>query len=122
VTRPIVRARPGSYVARTLQTRARIWLCGPLRVELDGRRVEALLPARQGRLLFAYLVLRRRRPVGRDELVEALWPREAPVDPHAALNTLVARLRAALGVSTIGGRGELSLALGLDPWIDVETA
>jgi DNA-binding SARP family transcriptional activator len=97
-------------------------LCGPLRVELDGRRVEGRLPARQGRLLFAYLVLRRRRTVGRDELVEALWPHAAPVDPHAALNTLVARLRAALGAGTIAGRGELSLALGLDPSVDVETA
>ena len=97
-------------------------MCGPLRVELDGRRVEALLPARPGRLLFAYLVLRRRRAVGRDELVEALWPHGAPADPHAVLNTLVARLRAALGAGTVAGRGELSLVLGPDPWIDVETA
>jgi DNA-binding SARP family transcriptional activator len=84
--------------------------------------VEALLPARQGRLLFCYLVLFRRRPVGRDELVEALWPQRSPVDSQAALNTLVARLRVALGADSVGGRSELSLVLGADPWIDVEVA
>jgi DNA-binding SARP family transcriptional activator/DNA-binding CsgD family transcriptional regulator len=67
-------------------------------------------------------VLRRLRPVGRDELVEALWPRRSPVDAQAALNTLVARLRAALGAGVIAGRSELSLVLGDDPWIDVEAA
>ncbi len=48
----------------------RISLCGRLSVELEGARPE--LPGRQGRLLFAYLVLQRGRPVRRDELVEAL--------------------------------------------------
>ena len=123
VTVVIVGELPGSYLAGTLQSqRARIWLCGPLRVELDERRVEALLPARQGRLLFAYLVLWRRRPVGRDELVEALWPQRSPTDAQGALNTLVGRLRAALGPRKVAGRSELSLVLGPDPWIDVEVA
>jgi hypothetical protein len=122
VTVVMVGELPGRYFAGTLQSqRARIWLCGPLRVELDGRRVETLLPARQGRLLFTYLVLRR-RPVGRDELVEVLWPQRSPVDAQGALNTLVARLRAALGAGTVAGRSELSLVLGSDPWIDVEVA
>jgi DNA-binding SARP family transcriptional activator/tetratricopeptide (TPR) repeat protein len=111
------------YLAQTLQSqRASIWLCGPLRVEFGARRVEALLPARQGRLVFAYLVLRRERPVARDELVEALWPGRSPEHPNAALDTLISRLRGALGADRISGRRELSLVLGPDPWIDVEVA
>jgi DNA-binding SARP family transcriptional activator len=102
--------------------RASIWLCGPLRVQFGARRVEALLPARQGRLVFAYLVLRRERPVARDELVEALWPGRSPEHPNAALDTLISRLRGALGADRISGRRELSLVLGPDPWIDVEVA
>ena len=44
-------------------------LCGPLGVELAGR--EVVLPGRQGRLAFAYLVVNRRRAVARDELDRA---------------------------------------------------
>ena len=57
---------------------ARIHLCGRLVVEWDGERLERDLPGRQGRLLFAYLVLNRDRPVRRDELIEALWSEEGP--------------------------------------------
>ena len=48
-----------------------VQLCGQFVVELRGRRVEQRLPSRQGRCLFAYLVLRRPRAVGRDELSDA---------------------------------------------------
>jgi len=34
---------------------ARVQLCGALVVELSGKRINHLLPGRQGRLLFAYL-------------------------------------------------------------------
>jgi hypothetical protein len=34
---------------------ARVQLCGTFAVELMGRRIDNLLPGRQGRLLFAYL-------------------------------------------------------------------
>src|SRR3954466_11491935 len=53
--------------------RTRIELCGRLLVEIDGEGLHEALPGRQGRLLFAYLVLNRDRPVRRDELVDALW-------------------------------------------------
>ena len=46
----------------------RVHLCGRLQVEWDGERLEAAIPGRQGRLLFAYLTLHRERPVRRDEL------------------------------------------------------
>jgi SARP family transcriptional regulator, regulator of embCAB operon len=53
---------------------AKVQLCGRLVLELDGERAEALLPGRQGRLLFAFLVTNRNRTLTRAEPVEALWP------------------------------------------------
>ncbi|HEX2086402.1 MAG TPA: AAA family ATPase [Solirubrobacteraceae bacterium] len=98
----------------------RISLCGRLSVELDGERVE--LPGRQGRLLFAYLVLHRDRPVRRDELVEALWSEgEAPAGGEALAPPL-SRLRKALGAGRLEGRAELQLLLPADAWIDWEVA
>jgi pentatricopeptide repeat protein len=51
-----------------------VQLCGKLVLELDGERIEGRLPGRQGRLLFAFLVVNRNRTLTRDELVEAIWP------------------------------------------------
>ena len=42
---------------------ARIQLCGRFVVDIDGSRIEDTLPGRRGRVLFAYLVLNRGRPV-----------------------------------------------------------
>ena len=42
--------------------RLRIQICGTLAIERDGRRLDGLLPGRQGRLLFTYLVVNRHRP------------------------------------------------------------
>src|SRR3954453_18742107 len=86
--------------------------CGHLGVELDGERVEAALPGRQGRLLLAYLVLHRDRPVRRDELVEALWGGGAPPRAGDALRPPpLSRLRKPRGQGRIDGRGELTLVL-----------
>ena len=41
----------------------RIELCGQLAVEIEGTRIEGSLRGRQGRLLLAYLVLNRHRPI-----------------------------------------------------------
>lgn len=103
-------------------TGTRIQLCGRLVARVDGRRVEAALPGRQGRLAFTYLVLHRLRPVTRDELVAALWPAEPPRATSAALSALLSKLRRALGGATLAGRGELRLQLGSDAWVDVEAA
>src|SRR5687768_1424222 len=52
----------------------RIYVCGRLAVEAGSVVVrEADFPARQGRRLWAYLVLNRRLPVGRADLAEAVW-------------------------------------------------
>jgi len=91
-------------------------------VELEGRRVEDSLPARQGRLLFAYLALNRDRPVRREELIDCIWPQHPPADAAGALNSLVSRLRRALGAGVIEGRAELSLALPRDAEIDLASA
>ena len=107
----------------TLQSAgARVWLCGELRVQLDGNDVRRALPARQGRLLFAYLVLHRDRVVRRDELAEALWPEAAPRDPDAAVNSLLARLRPVVGRERLPARGAVRLHLGERAWVDVEAA
>lgn len=91
-------------------------------VELEGERVEARLPGRQGRLLFAYLVLNRDRTVGRSELVEAVWAGELPHDPADALAAVLSKVRAALPRDCIEGRRELQLMLPADTRVDVEQA
>ena len=101
---------------------SRIELCGELRVEQRGRRLEAGLPGRQGRLLFAYLVLNRSRPVSRDELIAALWWNAPPAAPGSALSALLSRLRSLLGAGRLEGRGELRLVLPAGADVDVEAA
>ena len=100
----------------------RIELCGRLSVALEGRCLEDGLPGRQGRLLFAYLVLNRDRPLSRDELIEAIWWRAAPGAPGSALSSLLSRLRRLLGPGRLDGRGEVRLALPQDTPVDVEEA
>ena len=98
----------------------RIHLCGPLVVERDGRRLDQNLPGRQGEVVFAYLACNRHRPVGRDELIEAIWP-EPPAAADSALSALVSKLRRVLGGDAVDGRSTLKMRLD-DAWIDVEAA
>jgi DNA-binding SARP family transcriptional activator len=100
----------------------RIQLCGPLAFEIDGRRVDAQLPGRQGRLLFAYLVLHRVRPVRRDELIDALWPDHPPAAADTALRALLSKLRRVLPAGMLDGRTELRLALPPAAHVDLEVA
>jgi DNA-binding SARP family transcriptional activator len=91
-------------------------------LELGGERIDAELPSRQGRLLFAYLALYRDRAATRDELIDALWPYSAPAGAPAALSVLVSKVRAVLGPQMLSGRSELRLSLPPDARIDVEDA
>jgi DNA-binding SARP family transcriptional activator len=100
----------------------RIQLCGPTVIERDDTRLDSRLPGRQGRHLFAYLVLNRHRLTSRDELIEALWPHQLPSDTEAGLNALISKLRKLLGPGVIDGRSNLRLQLGNDTRIDVEIA
>jgi DNA-binding SARP family transcriptional activator len=100
----------------------RIQLCGPTVIERDDVRLESRLPGRQGRLLFAYLVLNRHRSTNRDELVEALWPQQPPSAVDAGLNALISKLRKILGTGVLEGRSSLRLHLETDARVDVEVA
>ena len=116
------------YVSETLQNpprateRTRIQLCGRLSIELDGVELAGALRGKQVPLLLAYLVMSRDRPVGREELIGALWPDHAPRSQDAALRTLLSRLRSVLGPSVLVGRDELVLELPEPAWVDIEAA
>ena len=94
----------------------RIQLCGRLVARIDGRRVEASLPGRQGRLAFAFLAVHRHRPVPRDELSDALWREPAASD---RLSPLLSKLRS---VVPLDGRSEVRIVLPSAAWIDIEAA
>jgi DNA-binding SARP family transcriptional activator len=101
---------------------ARVHLCGTFAVELSGRRIDNMLPGRQGRLLFAYLALSRLRPVSRSTLVDALWGDDRPANIGGALNALISKTRAVVGGQVLRGRSELILALPEPAYVDVEVA
>ena len=101
---------------------SRVTLCGTLAAEIAGRPVHPALPGRKGRLLFARLTIGRDAPIGRDELIDAIWSEKPPADPDAAFSTLLTRTRCAVGRDAIQGRGELRLVLEDDAWIDWEIA
>jgi DNA-binding SARP family transcriptional activator len=99
-----------------------VQLCGRLVVELRGQRIEQRLPSRQGRAVFAYLVLRRPHAVGRDELIDAIWGGAPPKDHATAVTVLLSKLRAAVGGDVLAGRGSVRLVLPPDTRVDVEQA
>jgi DNA-binding SARP family transcriptional activator len=103
-------------------TGAVVELCGSLGVSIGGRRVESALPGPKGRQLLACLVVSRSQPMSRDQLIEVIWPHNPPADPDGAFSTLLTRVRGALGAGVVRGRGELTIDLGPDPWIDWEVA
>jgi SARP family transcriptional regulator, regulator of embCAB operon len=100
----------------------RIQLCGQTVIERDGDRLDNRLPGRQGRLLFAYLVVNRHRQTTRDQLVEVLWPGKPPSSSDVGLNALISKLRKALGSGVLEGRPSLRLQLDKDAQVDVEVA
>ncbi len=99
-----------------------IRLCGPVGLDHEGRSLAAALPGRQGRLLFAYLVLNRDRDCGRSELTDLLWPERPPAAADSALSALLSKLRRALGDGALVGRSELRLAPPGPIDVDVEVA
>src|SRR3954451_22547424 len=128
VSRAIVGSRPFAYVGGKVGARLEraddtyVQLCGRFVVEFHGRRVEQRFPSRQGRLLFAYLVLQRPRAVGRHELIEAIWAGGQPAAPASALTVLLSKLRAAVGSDVLAGRGSVRVALPPHARVDVEQA
>src|SRR4051812_21955846 len=124
----IVGYRPFAYVGEKVGPRLEraddtyVQLCGRFVVELRGRRIEQHFPSRQGRVLFAYLVLQRPRSVGRRELIEAIWSDDLPSDHASALTVLLSKLRAAVGADVLAGRGSVRVALPRGARVDVEQA
>jgi DNA-binding SARP family transcriptional activator len=100
----------------------RVQVCGRLAVTWEGERIEDRLPARQGRLLFTYLVVHRLRPLSREQLVDDLWPGTDPAVAGATLRPLLSRLRAVLGADVVVGRDEPHLVLPPDAFVDLEAA
>jgi DNA-binding SARP family transcriptional activator len=98
----------------------RVQICGTLAIERDGQRLDGMLPGRQGRLLFTYLVVNRYRQVPRDEVAEALWREPDPAAVDARLNPLLSKLRRVFGADCLDGRSALRLCL--DAWVDLEAA
>lgn len=108
---------------------ARIYLCGRVTVERNGRALtEAGIGGRQGRLLLAFLGTRRTQPVSKAQLNEAVWGPRTPPSVDTAIHALVSKLRAALrqlgvprphGVGTEVGTYQLVVP---SAWIDVEEA
>jgi DNA-binding SARP family transcriptional activator len=109
----------------------RLYLCGRLAIE-HGETVvaERDFPARQGRLVWAYLALHRKRPVGREDLAEALWGDDIPDRWDSTINGVVSRLRAMLrqrdipvdGVRLEGDVGRYALLVASSTQIDWERA
>src|SRR5581483_12310715 len=100
----------------------RIHLCGRLRFTVAGHPREGQLHGRQGRLLFAFLVLRRHRPVTRDALVEAIWGENGVAPGEGALSPVLSRLRRSLAPATLEGRDGIALSLPEPVGVDVEAA
>ena len=100
----------------------RIQLCGHFVAEIDGIRFEDALPGRRGRLLFAYLVLNRTRPLPRDELLMAGWGEDAPAEAGNALSVQLSKLRRGLGADRLRGRTEIELLLPANTVVDTEAA
>lgn len=108
---------------------ARIYLCGRVTVERNGRALtDSALGGRQGRLLFAFLGTRRTQPVSKADLVDAVWGTRTPPSVETALNALISKLRAALrklgvprphGVASDVGTYQFVVP---SAWIDVEDA
>ena len=99
-------------------------------MEVDGNVVvpERQFRGKQGRLVFAYLVCERTRPVSREELAAVVWPENLSLAWEAALSSLTSRLAALLsmdvlktqGLSFNFGFGQYQIRLPGDAWIDLE--
>ena len=104
----------------------KIFLAGRVAAETDGAVIgERQLPGRQGRLLFAYLVVAQGRSVPRDELADVLWEGTPPATWDKALGVLASKLRGALGVNgaTLTARfGCYRLELPGGTWVDIVAA
>jgi SARP family transcriptional regulator, regulator of embCAB operon len=66
-------------------------ILGPLQVNIDGATMSLGTPKQ--RAVLAMLVINRRRPVGVDSLITAVWEESPPTGARASLHTYVSNLR-----------------------------
>ncbi|MEA2182421.1 MAG: hypothetical protein QOF69_1606, partial [Solirubrobacteraceae bacterium] len=100
------RHREGIAVAPPVE----IDVCGRFRLVVAGVRRDVSIH-QQGRLALAFLAVHQARPVSRDELELAIWGEGGPGDRSSALNTILSRLRRALGPEVIQSQSRASLQL-----------
>jgi SARP family transcriptional regulator, regulator of embCAB operon len=100
----------------------RIYLCGPLVALVGGERIDPLLPGRQSKLAFAYLVTNKDRHVERARLMEALWGGSPPADPETALSAILSKMRKMIAPLELEGRGSLRLVMPATTWVDIDAA
>jgi DNA-binding SARP family transcriptional activator len=108
----------------------RIYICGRLALAKGDIVIpETAFPARQGRRLWAYLVLHRAQPIGRGDLAQAIWGDDVPDAWDAALNALASRLRRCLkpiasqeGPFILGETSRYELRLPPESVVDFERA
>jgi peptide/nickel transport system substrate-binding protein len=101
----------------------KVFLMGRVVAEANGRVLdEARFPGRQGRLLFAYLVAARGRPVPRDELADAIWGESPPATWEKALTVIASKLRGLVvedGITLTAAFGCYRLDLPEGTWVDL---
>jgi DNA-binding SARP family transcriptional activator len=108
----------------------RVSLTGRLEVETDNTTLDAThLPGRQGRVVLAYLVAERDRPVPSEELAEAVWGTTLPPTWRPALRGAVSKVRGFLEALELpasdmltSSSGCYQLVLPSDTTVDVELA
>src|SRR5947207_3525716 len=88
---------------------------------------EPQLHGPQGRLVLVMLALEHRRPVGREELAEELWPDTLASSWEVSLKALISKIRAALrdaapDLLLEGAVGSYQLRVPRDTMIDVDLA
>lgn len=116
-------AIPDRDAAAPVAARVRVEMLG----RFAARRDDAEVPAREfgGRLaarLLRMLALRRGTLLGKDVIIEALWPEQPPADAPGNVEVLVSRIRRALGDRTLvaTGPGGYSLVGDARCRVDVE--
>ena len=108
----------------------KVSLAGRVAAESGGVALDELqFPGRQGRLLFACLVVAQGKQVTRGELADVLWQDDPPATWESALRLLVSKLRKVLAGGPDGDRAEMvstdgGYRLELPPgtWVDVFAA
>jgi YVTN family beta-propeller protein len=104
----------------------KVFLTGRVAVETDGAVIdEAQLGGRQGRLLFAYLVAERSRPVPLDELADAIWGESPPATWEKALTVIASKLRGLVaedGIRITNAFGCYRVDLPEGTWVDLFAA